>query len=125
MKHYRNIPGPHMVLVPKSTLHNWMSEFKRWVPTLRSVCLIGDKEQRVSFSYFINIFMDPEIVTFTSVPWGFSTLLGRKGWSESAGTGHFPSPGQSDSDDTLAGGLMNLHYKFHEICNFLNAVSKA
>ena len=49
MKHYRNIPGPLMVLVPKSTLHNWMSEFKKWVPTLRSVCLIGDKEQRVSF----------------------------------------------------------------------------
>ena len=55
MKHYRNIPGPHMVLVPKSTLHNWMSEFKRWVPTLRSVCLIGDKEQRVSFSYFVTL----------------------------------------------------------------------
>ena len=35
--------------------------------------------------------------------WGFSTLLGRKGWSESAGTGHFSSPGQSDSDDTVAG----------------------
>lgn len=48
-KHYRNIPGPHMVLVPKSTLHNWMSEFKRWIPTLRSVCLIGDKEQRAAF----------------------------------------------------------------------------
>ncbi|XP_023561516.1 SWI/SNF-related matrix-associated actin-dependent regulator of chromatin subfamily A member 5 [Octodon degus] len=52
MKHYRNIPGPHMVLVPKSTLHNWMSEFKRWVPTLRSVCLIGDKEQRDFDSWF-------------------------------------------------------------------------
>uniref|UniRef100_A0A673LLH3 SWI/SNF-related matrix-associated actin-dependent regulator of chromatin subfamily A member 5-like n=1 Tax=Sinocyclocheilus rhinocerous TaxID=307959 RepID=A0A673LLH3_9TELE len=37
LKHYRNIPGPHMVLVPKSTLHNWMNEFKRWVPTLRSL----------------------------------------------------------------------------------------
>lgn len=48
-KHYRNIPGPHMVLVPKSTLHNWMSEFKRWIPTLRSVCLIGDEEQRAVF----------------------------------------------------------------------------
>lgn len=48
MKHYRNIPGPHMVLVPKSTLQNWMNEFKRWVPTLRAVCLIGDKDQRVS-----------------------------------------------------------------------------
>lgn len=47
MKHYRSIPGPHMVLVPKSTLYNWMNEFKRWVPSLRAVCLIGDREQRV------------------------------------------------------------------------------
>uniref|UniRef100_A0A8D2KZP1 SWI/SNF related, matrix associated, actin dependent regulator of chromatin, subfamily a, member 1 n=1 Tax=Varanus komodoensis TaxID=61221 RepID=A0A8D2KZP1_VARKO len=49
LKHYRNIPGPHMVLVPKSTLHNWMNEFKRWVPTLRAVCLIGDKDARAAF----------------------------------------------------------------------------
>ncbi|XP_051970382.1 SWI/SNF-related matrix-associated actin-dependent regulator of chromatin subfamily A member 5-like [Xyrauchen texanus] len=49
LKHYRNIPGPHMVLVPKSTLHNWMNEFKRWVPTLKAVCLIGDKDQRAAF----------------------------------------------------------------------------
>nr|DBA21016.1 TPA: hypothetical protein GDO54_017741 [Pyxicephalus adspersus] len=49
LKHYRNIPGPHMVLVPKSTLHNWMNEFKRWVPSLRAVCLIGDKDQRAAF----------------------------------------------------------------------------
>ena len=35
MKHYRNVNGPHMVLVPKSTLANWMNEFKRWCPTLR------------------------------------------------------------------------------------------
>lgn len=55
MKHYRNIPGPHMVLVPKSTLYNWMNEFKRWVPSLRAVCLIGDRDERVGsvrlFSY--------------------------------------------------------------------------
>ncbi|KAF1672703.1 SMCA1 protein, partial [Tricholaema leucomelas] len=49
LKHYRNIPGPHMVLVPKSTLHNWMNEFKRWVPSLRAVCLIGDKDARAAF----------------------------------------------------------------------------
>ncbi|XP_072361711.1 probable global transcription activator SNF2L1 isoform X1 [Scyliorhinus torazame] len=49
LKHYRNIPGPHMVLVPKSTLHNWIKEFKRWVPSLRAVCLIGDKDQRAAF----------------------------------------------------------------------------
>ncbi|CAG0884442.1 unnamed protein product [Darwinula stevensoni] len=49
MKHYRNIPGPHLVIVPKSTLANWMSEFKRWCPTLRAVCLIGDQETRANF----------------------------------------------------------------------------
>lgn len=49
LKHYRNIPGPHMVLVPKSTLHNWMNEFKRWVPSLRVICFVGDKEVRVSW----------------------------------------------------------------------------
>ena len=30
-----------MILVPKSTLANWMNEFKRWCPTLRAICLIG------------------------------------------------------------------------------------
>jgi len=49
MKHFRNINGPHMVLVPKSTLANWMNEFKRWCPTLRAVCLIGDQETRNAF----------------------------------------------------------------------------
>ncbi|XP_036299340.1 probable global transcription activator SNF2L1 isoform X7 [Pipistrellus kuhlii] len=49
LKHYRNIPGPHMVLVPKSTLHNWMNEFKRWVPSLRVICFVGDKDARAIF----------------------------------------------------------------------------
>ncbi|XP_015750063.1 PREDICTED: SWI/SNF-related matrix-associated actin-dependent regulator of chromatin subfamily A member 5-like, partial [Acropora digitifera] len=46
MKHFREIPGPHLVIVPKSTLANWMSEFERWCPTIRAVCLIGTQEQR-------------------------------------------------------------------------------
>uniref|UniRef100_A0A8C4R2P1 SNF2 related chromatin remodeling ATPase 5 n=1 Tax=Eptatretus burgeri TaxID=7764 RepID=A0A8C4R2P1_EPTBU len=49
MKHYRNISGPHMVLVPKSTLHNWMCEFKRWIPSIDAVCLIGSKDERAAF----------------------------------------------------------------------------
>jgi len=48
MKHYRNIPGPHMVIVPKSTLQNWVNEFKKWCPTIRTVCMIGDRDARVS-----------------------------------------------------------------------------
>lgn len=49
MKHYRHIPSPHMVICPKSTLSNWMNEFKRWCPSLKAVCLIGSQEQRVTF----------------------------------------------------------------------------
>ncbi|XP_025201140.1 chromatin-remodeling complex ATPase chain Iswi [Melanaphis sacchari] len=49
MKHYRNIPGPHMVIVPKSTLQNWVNEFKKWCPTIRTVCMIGDRDARVKF----------------------------------------------------------------------------
>ncbi|UYV62642.1 SMARCA5 [Cordylochernes scorpioides] len=48
MKHYRNCTGPHMVIVPKSTLANWVSEFKRWCPTLVPICLIGDQKTRTT-----------------------------------------------------------------------------
>lgn len=50
MKHYKNTQGPHIVIVPKSTLSNWMNEFKKWCPSLRAVCLIGDQEARVSYA---------------------------------------------------------------------------
>ncbi|VDP05105.1 unnamed protein product [Soboliphyme baturini] len=46
MKHYKNIPSPHLVICPKSTLSNWMNEFARWCPTIRTVALIGDQETR-------------------------------------------------------------------------------
>ncbi|CAB3379300.1 Hypothetical predicted protein [Cloeon dipterum] len=49
MKHYRSIQGPHIVIVPKSTLANWMNEFKKWCPSLRAVCLIGDQNARTVF----------------------------------------------------------------------------
>lgn len=49
MKHYKNTPSPHIVIVPKSTLSNWMAEFKKWAPSLHAVCLIGDQEARSTF----------------------------------------------------------------------------
>lgn len=48
IKHCRHKHGPHMVIVPKSTLSNWMNEFARWVPSLRTVSLIGNHEERVN-----------------------------------------------------------------------------
>ncbi|KAJ1969849.1 chromatin remodeling complex Adenosinetriphosphatase, partial [Dimargaris xerosporica] len=46
LKVYRNIAGPHLIVVPKTTLHNWQSEFQKWVPSLNSFILHGSKEDR-------------------------------------------------------------------------------
>lgn len=48
MKHFRDISGPHMVIAPKSTLTNWINEFKRWCPSIKAVCLIGDANKRAA-----------------------------------------------------------------------------
>ncbi|CAJ0943274.1 unnamed protein product, partial [Mesorhabditis belari] len=46
MKHFKNNSGPFLVINPKSTLQNWMNEFAKWCPSLKTVCLIGSEEER-------------------------------------------------------------------------------
>ena len=46
LKEFRNETGPHLVVVPKSTLSNWMSEISRWAPTLKAVKFHGDRATR-------------------------------------------------------------------------------
>jgi SWI/SNF-related matrix-associated actin-dependent regulator of chromatin subfamily A member 5 len=46
MIEYANMNGPHLVVVPKSTLSNWMAEFKRWAPTINVVKFHGSKQER-------------------------------------------------------------------------------
>ncbi|CCM03819.1 uncharacterized protein FIBRA_05968 [Fibroporia radiculosa] len=46
LKHYRSISGPHLIVVPKSTLQNWAREFERWTPDVNTVLLTGTKEER-------------------------------------------------------------------------------
>jgi SWI/SNF-related matrix-associated actin-dependent regulator of chromatin subfamily A member 5 len=47
LKHYRDMPGPHLIVVPKSTLQNWAREFERWAPDFDVVVLTGTREERV------------------------------------------------------------------------------
>ena len=46
LKFYRSISGPHLLIVPKSTLQNWLNESNRWIPDLNSFIFHGNKEER-------------------------------------------------------------------------------
>ena len=40
------ITGPHLIVVPKSTLDNWNREFARWIPEINVLILQGAKDER-------------------------------------------------------------------------------
>ncbi|KAK8089745.1 hypothetical protein PG997_004706 [Apiospora hydei] len=46
LRHIMDIKGPHLVIVPKSTLDNWKREFERWTPEVNVLVLQGAKEER-------------------------------------------------------------------------------
>ena len=39
--------GPHLILVPKSTLSNWQREVARWCPSLKAIALFGSADERL------------------------------------------------------------------------------
>jgi SWI/SNF-related matrix-associated actin-dependent regulator of chromatin subfamily A member 5 len=47
LKHHRDIPGLHLIFLPKSTLQNWQrSEFDKWTPDVNVIILMGTIEGR-------------------------------------------------------------------------------
>uniref|UniRef100_A0A1Q3EX57 Putative snf2 family dna-dependent atpase n=1 Tax=Culex tarsalis TaxID=7177 RepID=A0A1Q3EX57_CULTA len=47
LRHHKNIRGPHIVLVPLTTIDNWMREFARFLPEMRILrghCYKPDKQ---------------------------------------------------------------------------------
>lgn len=46
LRHIMDITGPHLVIVPKSTLDNWKREFSKWTPEVNVLVLQGAKDER-------------------------------------------------------------------------------
>lgn len=46
LRHIMGITGPHLIIVPKSTLDNWKREFAKWTPEVNVLVLQGAKEER-------------------------------------------------------------------------------
>ena len=63
LRHYRDTHGPHLVVVPKSTLQNWAREFEKWTPDVNTVLLTGSKEERA------------EIISSRLLPQDFDVLI--------------------------------------------------
>lgn len=43
---FRKVNGPHLVVVPLSTLQNWVNEFNKWCPTIKTEVIRGQKDLR-------------------------------------------------------------------------------
>lgn len=46
MLEFKQDTGPHLIIVPKSTLSNWMNELARWAPKIKPVKFHGNKQER-------------------------------------------------------------------------------
>ncbi|KAF4529624.1 hypothetical protein B566_EDAN017070 [Ephemera danica] len=44
--------GVHLIVVPSSTLENWMNELEHWCPSLKVQCYYGSQEERREIRYW-------------------------------------------------------------------------
>ena len=49
MRESRGIKGPHLIIVPKSVVGNWIREFKMWCPVIKAIRMGGTKSERQHF----------------------------------------------------------------------------
>lgn len=43
---WQQIAGPYLVVVPLSTVPNWIKEFRKWLPQVNALVYVGDSKSR-------------------------------------------------------------------------------
>jgi SNF2-related domain len=49
LRESRGVKGPHIAIVPKSVVGNWIREVNRWCPAIHAVRMGGTKQERDEF----------------------------------------------------------------------------
>lgn len=61
----KEITGPHLIIVPSSTLDNWIREFEKFAPTLKVYAYYGSQAERADARYFLKQQEDLDVVVTT------------------------------------------------------------
>lgn len=66
LKHCGNYRGPHVIIVPKSTLHNWSREVERWTH-LSVMKFHGNQEERALLYSKLGTTTDIVVTTYEMI----------------------------------------------------------
>lgn len=58
-------PGPHLIIVPSSTLDNWMREFSVFAPSLAVHAYYGSQAERAELRYDLRAMEELDVVVTT------------------------------------------------------------
>ncbi|CDI80581.1 SNF2 family N-terminal domain-containing protein, putative, partial [Eimeria acervulina] len=122
LKEFKNNAGPHLIIVPLSTLSNWADELQRWAPSLKVMIFKGARLERrqlqrqlkqIDFNVCLTTFdlAIRERNALATPSWrGFSALCGGDkawGWFSQPFEVHGMSPDRSQETANGGSSLLN------------------